>query len=127
VFVVFNLPRTPAVYRFAVFRFLDSDPPTLSSRADMESLVHFAKKAKVRILFVQIYRANQAWFPSKVGDTGSYKVALQGLGEDPFAFLIREAHHAGIEVHAWLNLLSLSTNENARSSKIRAGYSDQKS
>jgi uncharacterized lipoprotein YddW (UPF0748 family) len=114
VFVVFQSPaNSGGVPLRGLFVSLIQTPPTLSSRADMESLVHFAKKAKVRILFVQIYRANQAWFPSKVGDTGSYKVALQGLGEDPFAFLIREAHHAGIEVHAWLNLLSLSTNENA--------------
>jgi uncharacterized lipoprotein YddW (UPF0748 family) len=79
----------------------------------MESLIRFAKKAKIRVLFVQVYRANQAWFPSKIGDTASYKATLKTVGEDPFAFLICEAHHAGIEVHAWLNLLSLSTNENA--------------
>ena len=34
----------------------------------MLALVAFAKKAQVGILFVQIYRANQAWFPSKIGD-----------------------------------------------------------
>ena len=96
-----------------LFVSLIQNPPTLSSREAMIELVSFAKKARIKILFVQIYRANQAWFPSKVGDPSFYETALKALGEDPFAFLIREAHGAGIEVHAWLNMLSLSTNENS--------------
>lgn len=92
---------------------LIQNPPTLSSREAMVRLVDFSKKAHVKILFVQIYRANQAWFPSKVGDSSLYEAARKTVGEDPFAFLIREAHAAGIEVHAWLNVLSLSTNEEA--------------
>jgi len=97
----------------ALFVSLIQNPPTLSNREAIVQLVDFSKKAHVKVLFVQIYRANQAWFPSQVGDTASYEAALKALGEDPFAFLVREAHEAGIEVHAWLNLLSLSTNENA--------------
>ena len=96
-----------------LFVSLIQDPPTLSSREAIIELVRFAKQARVKILFVQIYRANQAWFPSRVGDSALYEAALKKLGEDPFAFLIKEAHDAGIEVHAWLNMLSLSTNANA--------------
>ena len=97
----------------ALFVSLIQNPPTLSSREAMMTLIDFAKKAKIKILFIQIYRANQAWFPSKVGDTAPYEAVLKTLGEDPFEFLIREAHREGIEVHAWLNMLSLSANENA--------------
>ena len=79
----------------------------------MVKLVDSAKKAKIKILFVQIYRANQAWFASRVGDSAQYEATLKTLGEDPFKFLIKEAHGAGIEVHAWLNMLSLSANEDA--------------
>lgn len=89
------------------------DPPVLSSREAIRNLVDFAKKSHVQILFVQIYRANQAWFPSKVADAAPYKTCFKSLSEDPLALLIKEAHAAGIEVHAWLNLLSLSANENA--------------
>ena len=96
-----------------LFVSLIQNPPTLSSREAIVKLVGFAKDARIKILFVQIYRANQAWFPSQVGDTTLYEAALKTLGEDPFALLIREAHQAGIEVHAWLNMLSLSTNEDA--------------
>ncbi len=96
-----------------LFVSLIQDPPTLSSREAIMKLVDFAKKARIKILFVQIYRANQAWFPSKVGDSAPYEAALKTVGEDPFALLIREAHAAGIEVYAWLNMLSLGANEDA--------------
>ncbi len=96
-----------------LFVSLIQNPPTLSSREAIIKLVDFAKQAGIKILFVQIYRANQAWFPSKVGDSSLYKVASKALREDPFAFLIQSAHGAGIEVHAWLNMLSLSANEDA--------------
>jgi uncharacterized lipoprotein YddW (UPF0748 family) len=92
---------------------LIQDPPTLSSHEAIMKLVDFSKKARIKILFVQIYRANQAWFPSKVGDPAPYEAVLKTLGEDPFSLLIREAHGAGIEVYAWLNMLSLSANEGA--------------
>lgn len=96
-----------------LFVSLIQNPPTLSSRDALLKLVDFAKEARMKVLFVQIYRANQTWFPSRVGDSAMYEAALNSLGEDPFAFLIRKAHEAGIEVHAWLNLLSLSANEEA--------------
>lgn len=96
-----------------LFVSLIQNPPTLTSREAILELVAFAKEARVKILFIQIYRANKAWFPSKVGDVAPYEAALKALGEDPFELLIREAHGAGIEVHAWLNMLSLSTNEEA--------------
>ncbi|OGW81019.1 MAG: hypothetical protein A3G33_01430 [Omnitrophica bacterium RIFCSPLOWO2_12_FULL_44_17] len=85
----------------------------LSSRERTNNLIDFAKKAHIQTLFVQIYRANKAWFPSKVGDSKPYKICLKKVSEDPFRLLIKEAHASGIEVHAWLNLLSLSQNEKA--------------
>ena len=97
----------------ALFVSLIQHPPTLASREAIMKLVSDAKRLRAGILFVQIYRANQSWFPSKVGDSAPYEAAVKTLGEDPFAFLIREAHAAGIEVHAWLNVLTLSTNANA--------------
>jgi len=98
----------------ALFVSLIQNPPTLSSREAIVKLLDDAKRLRAGILFVQIYRANETWFPSEGGDTASYEAALKALGEDPFAFLIKEAHAAGIEVHAWLNVLTLSTNGGAR-------------
>ncbi len=85
----------------------------LSSREAIVKLVTFAKQADIQVLFVQIYYANRAWFPSRVGDPAPYEACLRDVGEDPLKLLIKEAHVAGIQVHAWLNMLSLNDNENA--------------
>lgn len=86
----------------------------LSSRKDIEGLVYFAKKNDIKVLFVQIYRANQAWFPSNIADTTPYEKCFKNVGEDPFGLLIKRAHGAGIQVHAWLNMLSLGENSNSK-------------
>ncbi len=85
----------------------------LSSRESIAELIAVAQQARIKTLFIQIYRANKTWFPSKVGDQSPYEQAFKNVGEDPFALLIKQAHEAGLEVHAWLNLLSLSKNEQA--------------
>lgn len=88
-------------------------PPVLTSRAAIQDLIAFSKKARVGILFVQIYRANRAWFPSKISDDSPYQDSLKKVGEDPLALLIQQAHTSGVKVYAWVNLLSLSTNKDA--------------
>lgn len=120
IFIVGLLLAWPAVAgsedapRRGLYVSVIQNPQTLSSREEVLQLIDFAKQARVKILFVQIYRANQAWFPSTVADQTPYEKCLKSFAEDPLAFLIRKAHHEGIEVHAWLNLLSLSTNTKAR-------------
>ncbi len=90
------------------------DPPVLGSRQEILKLVDFARKAHIQTLFVQIYRANKAWFPSKIADSTPYASSLKNVSTDPFALLIKEAHASGIKVHAWCNLLSLSGNAEAK-------------
>ncbi len=111
------LPRQAAAddpARRGLFVSVLDHKPVLSSREDMLALVRFAKQAGVKLLFVQVYRGNKTWFPSKVGDASPYQACLTALGQDPLAFLIKEAHREGIQVHAWLNLLSLSKNADAK-------------
>ncbi len=98
----------------ALFVSMIEDPQVLESKEEIRRLIDFSKKAQIKILFVQIYRANKAWFPSTVSDSRFYQRAFKGIAQDPFAFLLLEAHKQGIEVHAWLNLLSLSTNTDAQ-------------
>ncbi|HTL71506.1 MAG TPA: family 10 glycosylhydrolase [Candidatus Eisenbacteria bacterium] len=97
----------------ALFVSVIQDPPVLSGRDAIDGLVRYAVRAGVRTLFVQIYRENKAWFRSTVGDSSPYEACLASVGEDPLALLIRQAHASGIEVHAWLNLLSLGANEHS--------------
>lgn len=88
-------------------------PAVLSTRTEIMKLIDFAKQAHIKVLFVQIYHGGQAWFPSKVADASPYEKCRKALGEDPLALIIRQAHAQGIQVHAWLNLMSLGQNINA--------------
>ena len=97
----------------ALFVSVIQNPPVLSNREDIKGLIDFAKKAHIKVLFVQIYHAGQAWFPSKIADSAPYEKSRKAVLEDPFALLITQAHAQGIQVHAWLNLLSLGSNVNA--------------
>lgn len=87
--------------------------PVLASREAMTEMIAFAKAAKIKNLFIQVYRGGKTWFPSEIGDPAPYQENFQKLGEDSFALLVREAHAAGLQVHAWVNLLSLSHNADA--------------
>ncbi len=117
-FLIFCFLCSQSVYgsqtsRRALFVSVIQDPPVLTSREAIRELIDFAKKAKVETLFVQVYRGNQTWFSSKTADDSPYQDCLKSAKGDPLAYLIGRAHASGIEVHAWLNLLSLSANAHA--------------
>jgi uncharacterized lipoprotein YddW (UPF0748 family)/peptidoglycan/xylan/chitin deacetylase (PgdA/CDA1 family) len=95
----------------SLFVSLVQDPAIFSSREGIDALIDFAGHAGINTLFVQVYRENKAWFPSQVADSSPYEKCYNVLSEDPFARIIRQAHRQGIQVHAWLNLLSLAQNQ----------------
>jgi len=97
----------------ALFVSVIQDPPVLASHEAIIRLIDFAKQARIKTLFVQIYHSGQAWFPSEVVDDSHYKKSRLAVSQDPLALLIRQAHAQGLEVHAWLNLLSLGNNTSA--------------
>ena len=114
--VVFIFPQAAKCERNfnrGLYVMLQQEPVVLSSRAEIVKLVNLAEKVRIGQLFVQIYRANQAWFPSKIADASPYEACLKKLSEDPLSLLIKQAHSRGIKVHAWLNMLSLGNNVNA--------------
>jgi len=97
----------------ALFVSVIQEPPVLESRQDIASLIAFAAQAHITMLFVQVYHSGQSWFPSRIVDDSWYKTCRKSVGEDPLALLIKEAHAQGIQVHAWLNVMSLGGNKNA--------------
>lgn len=99
--------------RRCLFVSVIQEPPVLSSRSDVERLVEFAKTAGFNKIFVQIYFANKAWFRSELADSTPYNQYLKKISGDPLDLLINRAHAAGIEVHAWMNMLSLGANSDA--------------
>jgi uncharacterized lipoprotein YddW (UPF0748 family) len=67
-------------------------------------------------LFVQVYRGGRAWFDSSLADTGPWHGTWRSADapdQDALAALIERAHEAGLRVHAWVNVLSLSKNAQA--------------
>jgi uncharacterized lipoprotein YddW (UPF0748 family) len=98
----------------ALFVSVLQEPAVLASRTQIRSLVDYAGENNIETLYVQVYRANQSWFPSAVADSGPYEQCYKQVGEDPVALLLKEAHARGIKVHGWFNLLSLSANKRSR-------------
>lgn len=89
------------------------NPGALSSREEISKLINFSKKSGIGIIFIQVYRGNQAWFNSKSADISPFQACYKTIGADALNFLINQAHDQGIKVYAWLNLLSLSKNKDA--------------
>jgi len=112
--ISFGEKNCEAASERGIFVTVLQEPQVLSSRREILRLIEFAEKTHTNTLFVQIYRANRAWFPSRVADSRPYEECLKSVSEDSFALLIKEAHKKGIKVHAWINLLSLSNNKDAK-------------
>ncbi|MCZ6465260.1 MAG: family 10 glycosylhydrolase, partial [Proteobacteria bacterium] len=64
-------------------------------------------------LLVQVYRGGRAWYDATLADPAPYRQILASVGHDTLEDLIERAHAAGIRVHAWVNVLSLSHNLDA--------------
>ncbi len=79
----------------------------------MDEALNFAQSSGFQDLFVQVLRADQAWYNSSIVDSSRFKQNKALFGEDAFLRLISRAHDRGLEVHAWLNTLTLSKNEDS--------------
>lgn len=75
-------------------------------------LIARAERLGVTDLFVQVYRGGRAFYPADALVERAPTVAK--LAIDPLALLIGEAHARGMRVHAWVNVLSLSTRRDAK-------------
>src|SRR5437016_1686280 len=115
-FFIFGMPlaHSQEEIRRSMFIWSLEDQPVLCSKEKIQQAISFAHEHGIQTLFVQVYRANKAWFPSRVADSELYRDCLKKVGDDSFGFLIKEAHAQGIEVHAWMNMLSLSANKEAK-------------
>ncbi len=97
------VPAHASAYDKGLFVSVLQRPVVLSDKKAVDELIRYAKTNGYRTLYVQVYRANQAWFPSKHAENM----------KNEFPYLLDEAHQAGLKVHGWMNLLSLSANGNA--------------
>jgi uncharacterized lipoprotein YddW (UPF0748 family) len=79
----------------------------------VDTLLADAEALRATDLFVQVYRGGRAWFRTTLADGTPWTGTVRPDGSDALAELIRRAHARGLRVHAWLNVLNLSTNQQA--------------
>lgn len=84
----------------------------LDDPARVAPLLERAKRLRVSDLFVQVYRGGRAFYPADPAFERAPKVGTTEI--DPLTLLLRDAHAQGLRVHAWVNVLSLSTRRDAK-------------
>ncbi|MEW6775150.1 MAG: family 10 glycosylhydrolase [Bdellovibrionota bacterium] len=99
----------PAAAPLALWVECQGDRKTLDAPERIDALVEDAKRMGVDVLFAQVYRGGLAWYRSDRVDSPSWLAA----GFDPLGYLLSKAKDAHIEVHAWINVFSLSSNAEA--------------
>lgn len=90
-----------------------SEKKVLYSKESAANLITFCKEAKINEIYLQVYRAGQAYYDSKVSDRAKYEEIIKTAGIDTIEFLLNEARKNKIKVFAWMNILSLAQNKNA--------------
>ncbi len=85
----------------------------LFSKASADRLIGRCRTSGIDHIYLQVYRADKAYYDSDITDRSAYEKMLKEAGGDNIKYLIREAHKSGIKVYAWLNLLSISQNSGA--------------
>jgi uncharacterized lipoprotein YddW (UPF0748 family) len=106
-------PSAPTAVRRGLWVLAEGSQRVLEHPDRVEPLIASARAIGASDLFVQVYRGGRAWFESELADASPWRAARESAGADPLATLVREAHAAGLRVHAWVNVLSLSQNRDA--------------
>ena len=108
-------PEVPAarVPHRALWVLAEGERRVLEHPERIDELVSDARALGATDLFVQVYRGGRAWYDSALADAAPYQRARAAAGVDPLALLLERANAAGLRVHAWVNVLSLSQNPQA--------------
>ena len=109
----FSTPASAIPFPLGLWVEVEGPNRTLDSLDRLEAMLQAAKEMGVEHLFIQVYRGNRAWYPSKLADDGPFQAILRRDGQDPLAFVLRKAHERGMKVHAWVNLFNLARNREA--------------
>ncbi|MCP4036237.1 MAG: family 10 glycosylhydrolase [bacterium] len=106
--------ETPASARYrGLWVLCEGSRRVLEDPERIDVLIQDAQALGASDLFVQVFRGGRAWFRSEQADATPWREILEAQGEDPLSLLITRAHSAGLRVHAWVNVLSLSRNREA--------------
>jgi uncharacterized lipoprotein YddW (UPF0748 family) len=82
----------------------------LTSSERIQEVVSVARQLRANALFVQVRRRGDAYYGSTLvpGASGQEGAALD---YDPFSLILARAREAGLEVHAWLNMYFVWSDE----------------
>jgi len=109
----FSTPASATPFPLGLWVEAEGPNRTLDSLERLEAMLQAAEEMGVEHLFIQVYRGNRAWYPSKLADDGPFQAVLRRDGQDPLAFVLQKAHERGMKVHAWVNLFHLARNREA--------------
>ncbi|MGB2600731.1 MAG: family 10 glycosylhydrolase [Candidatus Omnitrophota bacterium] len=90
-----------------------SPEKVLYSKKNVDQLITTCKKTGISDIYIQVYRADKAYYNSALTDRNAYEKMLSESQEDALKYLISKAKKNNISVHAWMNLLSIAKNKNA--------------
>ena len=83
------------------------DLATAEQQQELIAMLDRARELHMNALVFQVRPAGDALYPSTLEPWSAYLTGAQGRAPspawDPLAFVVREAHARGIELHAWFN------------------------
>lgn len=90
-----------------------SEKKALYSKEGVNNLIAQCKKAKINQIYLQIFQSGNAYYDSKICNRTKYEQIIKVSGLDTLDLLLSEAQQNNISVFAWLNILSLGSNDKA--------------
>lgn len=99
--------------RLGVWITVFSPEKVLYSRANVNKLISTCEDSAIDDIYLQVYRADKAYYDSGITDRSPHESILLEAKEDLIDYLIKRAHQKGIKVHAWMNCLSIAQNNEA--------------
>jgi uncharacterized lipoprotein YddW (UPF0748 family) len=85
---------------------------TREQQSSLRHIVQYLRSANFNTIFFQVRARGDAYYRSRYEPWAENLTGSLGRdpGWDPLAFLIQEAHAAGIQVHAWFNVYKIRAN-----------------
>ncbi|MDD5613957.1 MAG: family 10 glycosylhydrolase [Candidatus Omnitrophica bacterium] len=106
-------PCEPKIKSRGVWVTCFSEHRVLYSTAAIDRLLDTCARLDINEIYIQIYRAGQAYYDSKITDNTRYQDMFKSSGTDTIEYLLKESAKRKIKVFAWANILSLSQNKDA--------------
>ena len=107
-----------AEQRLALWVLAEGSQRVLERPERIPDLIEDARALGATDLYVQVYRRGYAWWPTDVAELAPRFAAVlderPAGSPTPLAELLAAAHAAGLRVHAWINVLSLASNADAK-------------